>query len=153
MSNNRNQPGGQKPPVPEVQRALSAMPQLDDQAKVAEKKEEESPEFKPAPLPSNLPPPTEIEPEENSEGFNHSLKKAGFTNPQLFKEIGKVPSPKDKADILAKLAKVIAKDGKAKVVATKDGGDYPPRVRRHKGEEFRIKDVKHFSFQWMKFVE
>lgn len=149
MSNNRNQQlaGGQKPADSEVQQAPSSMPGLPVE-------KHEDPELKPNDLPPQVPAASNEEPQENSTKFEAQLAKAGIKQPNLFKEIGhKEPSPKERTEVLNKIEKKLKAGQPVYVIATKDGGDYPPRVRRSLGEKFKIKEAKHFSFNWHKLVD
>lgn len=85
--------------------------------------------------------------------FYETAKSLGFKNPEFLKSpLGPQPSPETKKKVLKAIQEELDQGRVVLVEATREGGDYPSRVRRNLGEQFKLKEARHFSFNWMKLV-
>lgn len=85
--------------------------------------------------------------------FYETAKSLGFKNPEFLQSpLGPQPSPETKKKVLKAIQEELDQGRVVTVEAIREGGDYPSRVRRSLGEQFKLKEAQAFSFSWMKLV-
>lgn len=87
------------------------------------------------------------------DSFQEAVKAQGFKSPELLvSNLGPAPTARQKFEVLSYIDKHINTPEGVLVESTVANGDYPSRVRRNLGEQFRIEKAEDFSFRWMKLV-
>lgn len=87
------------------------------------------------------------------DSFQEAVKAQGFKSPELLvSNLGPAPTKRQKFEVLSYIDKHINTPQGVLVESIIENGDYPSRIRRHIGEQFRIEKAEDFSFRWMKLV-